>query len=425
MITLIGFGVNDGDISLNAYRKLKECERIFVRSSESESCKFLIKEGLPFTTFDNFYSSSRSFDTLNKKIVKEILKNKDSCFLVDGAVCEDECCRIVLSKTKNVKVFNGVSKTESALAKNALGINYTAVSAFDVNLLKSGATLPLAVYDIGDFYTACQVKEKLSDLFGEERVGFLVSGEKIVKIKVYELDREENFDLNPVFILPDKKLQEKQRFCYDDIISIINILRSPNGCPWDKVQTADSILKNLIEECYELVDAIKLDDDDKIEEEIGDVLLQCAFHTVFGQERGAFTNSDVISRVCSKLITRHTHVFGQDNAQDASRALEVWEKNKHIEKNLTTVTDDVKAVPKIYPALIRAQKTFKRAVKGFNDTVQEQSVIDEIKNFASVGELLFSACKLAYVKGVDAEEELTKVIEDYILKVQERENLNK
>lgn len=425
MITLIGFGVNDGDISLNAYKKLKECGKIFVRTSDSKSCKFLEKEGLPFTTFDSLYNSSRSFDTLNKKIVKEIVKNQDCCFLVDGAVCEDECCRIILSKKKNVKVFNGVSKTESALVKNVLGIDYTAVSAFDVNSLKSGATLPLAVYDIGDFYTACQVKEKLSDLFGEELQGFLVSGDKIIKIKVYELDREENFSLNPVFILPDKKIQEKQRFCYDDIISIINILRSPNGCPWDKVQTADSVLKNLIEECYELVDAIKLGDDDKIEEEIGDVLLQCAFHTVFGQERRAFTNSDVISRVCSKLITRHTHVFGQDNAQDESQALEVWEKNKNVEKNLTTVTDNVKAVPKIYPALIRGQKTFKRAVKGFNDNVQEQAVVDEIKNFSNVGELLFSACKLAYVKGVDAEEELTKIIDDYILKVQERENLNK
>lgn len=425
MITLIGFGVTDGDISLNAYKKLKERGKIFVRTSDSASCKFLVKEGLPFTTFDNFYNSSRSFDTLNKKIVKEVLKNKDCCFMVDGAVCEDECCRIILSKAKSVEAFNGVSKAQSALVKNALGINYTAVSAFDVNSLKSGATLPLAVYDVGDFYTACQVKEKLSDLFGEEREGFLVLGEKITKIKVYELDREENFAFNPVFVLPNTNLQEKQRFCYDDIISIIDILRSPNGCPWDKAQTPDSILKNLIEECYELVDAIKLGDDDKIEEEIGDVLLQCAFHTVFGQERGAFTNGDVISRVCSKLITRHTHVFGQDSARSDKQALEVWEKNKHIEKSINTVTDDVKAVPKIFPALIRGQKTFKRAVKGFNDAVQEQTVVEEIKNFNDLGELLFSACKLAYVKGLDAEEELTKVIEDFVLKVQERENLNK
>ena len=142
-------------------------------------------------------------------------------------------------------------------------------------------------------------------------------------------------------------------------MEILRILRGENGCPWDRVQTKESILKNLIEECYELVDAIKLDD-----EEIGDNFMQCSFHSLFAEERNAFTLSDIFTGVCTKLITRHTHIFGADKANNDEDALNVWEKNKEVEKNITSVTQNLKDVPTVFPALMRAQKVYKRAYKG-------------------------------------------------------------
>ena len=117
---------------------------------------------------------------------------------------------------------------------------------------------------------------------------------------------------------------------------IIVRLRAPNGCPWDRVQTNDSIKMSAVEEAYELVDAIDQEDDEKIAEETGDILLQAVFHAVIKEETGAFDLTDVFTGICTKLITRHTHVFGEDKASDGESALSVWEKNKMTEKHQET-----------------------------------------------------------------------------------------
>lgn len=420
MITLIGLGVKDGDVSLNAYNEIKKADKIFVRTATTETCSFLKRENIPFTSFDEFFIHSRSFDTLNKKIVREILKNDGCCYLVDGAVDEDECCKIILKRRKNVRVFNGVSKGVNALAQVGQGGSYTSFSAYDADKITSGALCPVVIFDIDDILVAGRVKEKLSDCFGEEKVVYFYNGRKFKKIKIYELDREKNYDLSCCVVLTDDKISEKRRFCYEDLLEIIRILRSRKGCSWDMAQTRESILKNLIEECYELVDATKSGEEDKITEEIGDVLLQCAFHTVFGEEKMQFTSNDVISGVCSKLIFRHTHVFGQEKAQNSEEALTVWEKNKAVEKDVKSVLEDVNAVPKVYPALIRAQKVYKRYAKGVKENLDREKLIDEIKSCDSVAKLLFLACKLAHVDGVDAEEELTAFIDDFIAEIEKR-----
>lgn len=424
MITLIGLGVHDGDISLNAYNEIKKADKIFVRTATTESCKFLERENIAFTSFDEAYLHSRSFDSLNKKIVREVLKNENCCYLVDGSVDEDETCKIILKRRKNVRVFNGVSKGVNALAQVGQGGSYTSVSAYDIDEITSSSLLPLTVFDIDDRLIAGRIKEKLSDCFGEEKFVYFFNGKKFKKIKIYELDREKEYSLSCCLVLLHDDLKEKQRFCYEDLLEIIRVLRGRNGCPWDRVQTPESILKNLIEECYELVDAIKSGDEEKITEEIGDVLLQCAFHTVFGEEKMLFSSNDVLSGICLKLISRHTHVFGQDKANSGEEALNVWEKNKTIEKNITSVTKDVKAVPKIYPALIRGQKVYKRYLKGFNEKADKEKILGDIKNCEDVGKLLFAVCSLAHLNGVDAEEELTKFIDEFISEIEKRENLS-
>ena len=136
----------------------------------------------------------------------------------------------------------------------------------------------------------------------------------------------------------------------------------------------------MIEEAYELVDAVDSKDDSKILEEAGDVLMQGAFHSVIAEERGAFTPEDVLSAVCEKLIFRHSHIFGKDSAENEAGALSVWEKNKREEKGQKTASDTVKDVPAAFPAVMRAQKTAKRAAKfgyDFKDAAEAGEKVKE------------------------------------------------
>ena len=187
----------------------------------------------------------------------------------------------------------------------------------------------------------------------------------------------------------------------------------------------------MVEEAYELVDAIDCKDDDKICEEAGDVLMQGAFHSVLGQERGAFSPEDVLSGVCSKLIFRHSHIFGKDKASDENSALSVWDKNKTLEKGQKTASDSVRDVPKVFPAAMRAQKAAKRAAKYGYDFKDANEAAEKVKEELSellaavaegdkahiseeAGDLLFSAVNVGRLAGADCEESLKESTQKFI-----------
>jgi tetrapyrrole methylase family protein/MazG family protein len=304
----------------------------------------------------------------------------------------------------------------------------SSVSAYDVKNLKS---CPAAViYDMDDEFVASEVKQKLSDLFGEESVCMFIRGDKTTKIAIYEIDRQKQYDITCAVAVEEDEFLKKARYDYADLERLIAILRAPGGCPWDRVQTNDSIKSNMIEEAYELVDAINRGDDEAIEEEAGDVLLQAAFHCVMKAEQGAFNGNDAITHVVKKLIFRHSHIFGDDKAQDENAALNVWEKNKAVEKNMTTFGEKVQAVPTNFPACMRAQKVQKRAAKSGMDFLSSVSaseklgeevaelinaLIDDDKEHVKdeAGDVLFSAVNVCRLAGVDCEEALAQSVDKF------------
>lgn len=151
---------------------------------------------------------------------------------------------------------------------------------------------------------------------------------------------------------------EKQQYTADDLAAIIAILRDPDcGCPWDKVQTHTSIRMNFLEEAYEAVDAIDLNDPELLCEELGDVMMQVVFHAQIEREAGHFTFDEVCDGVCRKLIERHPHIFGGDES------IKDWDSLKNKEKGRLTLADDLESVPKALPALMRAAKLQKRAAR--------------------------------------------------------------
>lgn len=212
--------------------------------------------------------------------------------------------------------------------------------------------------------------------------------------------------------MPMNAYPQKEHYTADDLLAILAILRDPeNGCSWDKVQTHTSIRMNFLEEAYEAVDAIDLDDPELLCEELGDVLMQVGFHTQIEQEAGRFTWQQVCDGVCRKLIDRHPHIFGGDTS------IKDWDALKNKEKGRTTLADELNTVPATLPALMRAQKLQKRAVRcGVPEPegTQAQQVLQQAvdgwnaaQNADAAGELLFAAANAMRLAGVDAEEALT------------------
>lgn len=221
--------------------------------------------------------------------------------------------------------------------------------------------------------------------------------------------------------------QRKERYGWEDLLTIMHLLRAPGGCPWDREQTHQSIRRNFLEETYEALDAIDRDDVPGMKEELGDVLLQVVFHAVMEEERGRFTPDDVVDGIAQKLVFRHAHVFGTAQASDSAQALEGWEAQKKLEKGYTSPADAVEAVPHTLPALWRAEKIVSRSVKaGFNwdsitgalDKLDEESAelrqavdaggaVDSPHGVREeIGDALFILCKIAQMSGVDPEDAL-------------------
>ena len=429
-----------GDLTLRAKAALDSATCIIARTAISESVESL--NGYEVRTLDDVFKSCRNFDSLNKKLAAEVLKAakaSDVCYCVDGGVCEDEACKIILARHKDCEVLDSVSKGahayNSARLKTAQPVF---VSAYSVGNLKSCRAV--CVYDIDCYFVASDVKQKLTDLFGEEIDCTFIRGDRVKKIKIYEIDRQKNYDATCAVAVEEGDFLHKDRYDYSDLEQIIKLLRAPGGCPWDRVQTSESIKQNMIEEAYELVDAIERQDPDGMEEETGDVLLQAAFHAVLAEERGDFTGADAITRNIKKLIFRHSHIFGDDKAKSEGEALGVWEKNKLKEKGQETVGETLLAVPKNFPACMRAQKVGKRAAKcGFDfssSVTASEKIWEEVKEmvacqmngdkegtFEEAGDVLFAAINTVRLAGVDCEEALRAATDKFVKRFVECEKL--
>ena len=432
MITVIGLGVEKGDLSRRGEEIIlsaaKSGRKIFVRTAHTKSYETVRALGVEHICLDGVYESSRNFATLAKNLAKTVANGgNDVVYLVDGAATEDNSVKALIKRTRGkIEIIDGVSKiTALVRAAKFKGCSYNALSAYELfDKAKLGnLSLPLVVYDVDDMALASDCKLLLGDLFGEElTVSFIRQG-KAKKIALYELDRQKNYDYTTAVAIEEMDLLDKKRFALEDLKEIVVRLRAPNGCPWDKVQTPDSIKMSAVEEAYELVDAIDQEDDDKILEETGDILLQAVFHAVMKEETGAFNLTDVTTGICQKLIFRHSHVFGEDKAGDESGALSVWEKNKMTEKHHVTFGDAVADVPSCFPAAMRAQKIGKRAAKAGLDffSVEDAAarIADELQEFfdayragdktaaeKELGDVLFAAVNVGRKAGCDCEKAL-------------------
>ena len=228
----------------------------------------------------------------------------------------------------------------------------------------------------------------------------------------------------------------KENYNFEDLLKIMEVLRSDEGCPWDREQTHESIRKDFIEETYEVIEAINKMDKTLLCEELGDVLLQVAFHVQIEKEEGSFGIEEVTDGVCKKLIERHPHVFGEVKVSSTGEVLDNWDTIKRKSKGQKTQGSAMEKIPKELPALMRAQKIQQKAKKaGFDwddisgayealgkeieELKEAQQSGDEDKITDELGDVLFSVVNISRFLGADSEEALTKsnnkFIERYLI----------
>ncbi|MBQ9604936.1 MAG: MazG family protein [Firmicutes bacterium] len=223
---------------------------------------------------------------------------------------------------------------------------------------------------------------------------------------------------------------------FDKFADIMRLLVSENGCPWDSVQTHESLKPCMLEEAYEVIDAIDKGDRDNLKEELGDVLLQAVIHSVIAEKNGEFTLEDVINGISDKMIYRHPHIFGNEKAENAEGLILKWEDIKKREKGYQTKTDEMKNVAKAMPALGRGQKIIKKSMTGQDKNIDPviDLAIEDLKILKNaengndfqmdrvIGRILTAVLKISNFFQINAEFSLTNALETYITKFEDYEN---
>ena len=236
------------------------------------------------------------------------------------------------------------------------------------------------------------------------------------------------------------KIAEKSNFDINDLIVIIEILRSEYGCPWDREQTHSSLKNSLIEETYEVIEAINNNSSQDICEELGDLLMLIILNAQIAKEENSFDFSSICDTVSKKMILRHPHVFKNTKVKNSQEVLKNWDDIKKEEKSQKTYTDTLKAVPNSFPALLKAEKVQKRAKKaGFDwdningalqkvyeevDEISEEIKTNNTENAQKeLGDLLFATVNLSRFLKANPEDELNKATLKFISRFSKVEEL--
>jgi tetrapyrrole methylase family protein/MazG family protein len=236
------------------------------------------------------------------------------------------------------------------------------------------------------------------------------------------------------------EFRQKDNYNIDDLIEIVRLLRGEGGCPWDREQTHKSLKSDFIEEVCEAIEAIDLEDTELLKEELGDVLLQVVFHCSIESDTGSFVFDDICDGVCKKLIVRHPHVFGDTIVNSTDDVLKNWDSIKMETKGQETYTDTLNSVAKSLPALMRAQKVGKRAMRAGMDFKSADDAMacissekaeleeaissgDKQKIEEELGDLLFSCVNTARHLGIDAELALKAATDKFIMRFSKTEEL--
>ncbi|MBO5993478.1 MAG: nucleoside triphosphate pyrophosphohydrolase [Acidaminococcaceae bacterium] len=477
-LTIVGLGPGAaGHLSLETLKLLEE-RFVILRTEVHPTVTELKRRGISYLSCDAWYEKEATFEEVYDKIssfVIEQAENKEVVYAVPGSPLVAERTVTLLrekAKRSNVPLVIKPAMSFLDLAYTELGIDpidgLRIIDARDFSALADAGQYPLMVTQVFNQMVASDMKLTLMDILPDEtEVCFLrnlgLEDEECRKIPLFELDRQPVIDhLTSVFIprqpeevlhsmLQNLKddgdsdgywkrfplLQHKTQFDVRPLADVMQVLREPGGCPWDREQDFDTIRANLIEECYEFLEAVDDKDTYGMAEELGDILMQVVFHARMAEEKGMFTLQDVIDNVTDKLIERHPHVFGTVKVADSDEVLTNWEAIKLQEKPERERVLD--GIYKGLPSLLRAHKIQKRVAKvGFDWTETEdvkKKVLEEWKEFneavglqnqdemeKELGDLCFSMVNFARHLGLESETALNRCNNRFVTRFEHVEN---
>jgi len=449
-LTIVTLGTgSEAFLTRGTERILKNAQRVVLRTGRHPMRDYLEAEGIAFDTLDALYDACEDFDAFNKAAAEKLFalcKESPVCYAVSDASFDTTVSEIQRLKPDDadVAVLPGVSHAERCMAmldkhRDAVRI-YTAAAFLDARVSPEEDLLLLELHSRE---CAGDCKLKLMDLMPEEADVVLITGDeksgelKKHAVKLYELDRQKAYDHLTAAYIPAVPMLERTRFDMDDLMHVVARLRAPDGCPWDREQTHETLLSNLLEESYEFIQAVRDNDIDHMYDELGDVLLQIALHAEIARQYGEFTINDVTSAIAQKMIERHTHVFGTVQADTSEQVLDNWEALKRRQRGIQSHADAMDDVSTGLSTLLRAAKVQKKARKiGFDfdnalqalEKVHEEA--DEVRQNLEngedpekeLGDLFFSAVNVSRLCGKDADLALSAATNKFISRFRRMEN---
>jgi len=436
-ITLLGLGPGDATLlTRQAWSLLESIPEIYLRTSQHPVVSQLPSH-LNIHTFDDLYNAAESFDAVYAQIVEQVLslgrRPQGVVYAVPGHpfVAESTCPEIARRAAQeglSVKVIEGLSFLEPTFS--ALGLDplphTVLLDAFGLAGLHMPSFPPDAPALIAQIHSqsiASEVKLTLMEVYPDEHSVTLVhaagSAQQIVEqLPLYAIDRSAHIGLLTTLYVPP--LESGTSF--EAFQEVIAALRAPDGCPWDREQTHQTLRTHLLEETYEALEALDADNPQEMREEFGDLLLQIVLHAQIANEYGEFRMSDVIQYIHDKIIRRHPHVFGDWQVDGTGQVLKNWEKLKAAEREANGSPEKgvLDSVSVALPALTQAQEYQARAARigfewpdlqGFLDKIGEECqefVRAETAQERSleIGDVMFTLVNLARRYDIDAESAL-------------------
>lgn len=444
-ITIIGLGAGDLEqLPLGIYKKLVQTGQCYVRTADHPVIGDLKREGINFTAFDGIYEKHDQFEAVYEAIAETLLheaSNRSVLYAVPGhPMVAEKTVQLLLEKGPALGIAIKLEGGQSFLDPLFQAVRIDPIEGFqlldgtDLSPDDLHITQHMIIGQVYDAFSASDVKLTLMEKLPDDYEVYIVtaagsSQEKVTKCALFELDRQmELSNLTSVYVPPvkDEALRYRE---FSKLRRVIAELRGPDGCPWDKKQTHESLKKYLIEEAYELIDSIDEGDDEGMVGELGDVLLQVMLHSQIGEDEGMFTIDDVIEGITAKMIRRHPHVFGDVEVNGEEDVLVNWQKIKEGEKGGETkaLKSILDGIEKSLPNLLRAEEYQKRAAKvGFDwDEVSEawKKVREEVQELeeeilspnrdverikSELGDLFFALVNISRYYDIQAEEAVYK-----------------
>ncbi|SET22614.1 tetrapyrrole methylase family protein / MazG family protein [Natronincola peptidivorans] len=451
-LTIVGLGPGaKEDLTLATLAAMKDHKEIYLRTEKHPVVAYLKEEGINYKSFDAIYEEKEDFQEVYHHIADTLIekaKKENVLYAVPGhPYVAENTVQLLIEGCKRAGIDKKVYPAMSFVDAMFMALEIDPIDGFklldglQLDKQQPDPSIANIITQVYDPFIASEVKLRLMDYYHDEQEIIVAKNagiptlERVERMPLYMLDRLEWVDYLTSIYIPSIDIHQKKYYNVNNLVEIMEILRSKEGCPWDIKQTHDSLKPYLIEESYEVLEAIDQKDDELLEEELGDLLLQVIFHCQIAKERNAFEIKDVVQVLCEKLVFRHPHVFKEVKADTSDEAVVTWEQQKRQEKQIKSIANSMEMIPKELPALMKAEKIQKKAADvGFDwdklqdvvnkvteelqETLEAKATEDPLQIKEEAGDLLFAVVNLIRFLKVNPEDALNTTCTKFIRRFQ-------